>query len=135
MPKEVALLLVALTFAVPAQAFVPPTFQAVTRGHRALIGTYRMVDLGGQLVGKMPLEVRLVIGEATLEVTVGTNTMEKATYRVTDHYGDIYRLEVTTKSKKLETFEVLLQNDQITLYEIDKDGSDKATMRFERIPQ
>ncbi len=135
MSKEVVvLLLAALTVAAPARAFVPPTFEAASRGYRALLGNYRMIDIGGQFSGKMPVEVRLVIGETTIEVSVGANVMEKATYRVIERYGDIYRLEVKTKTKKLEIFEVLLQNDQITLYELDKDGSDKTRMRFERVP-
>lgn len=89
----------------PAHAFVPPTYQGGTlRGYTLLLGSYRLVEVAGtSMPAGSPFDVRIVLTATTLEIGIGTSHAEKATYRVTDHYGDIYRLEITgIKDKKVE---------------------------------
>ncbi len=120
-----------------AHAFVPPTYQGGTlRGYTLLLGSYRLVEVAGtSMPAGSPFDVRIVLTATTLEISIGTSQAEKATYRVTDHYGDIYRLEITgIKDKKVEVLEVMLHGDILTVYELDTDGHDKNKMRFERIP-
>lgn len=132
-----ALALLALFGAAPAaRAFVPPSFQSLGRGYGQLLGTYRLVDMNLQGIPMPPgFELRLVLTADTLELSMGNGTIENATYRVIDHYGEVYRLEVKSKtsSKKIETLELMLHGEILTLYEIDHDGSDKNKFRFERV--
>ncbi len=120
-----------------AHAFVPPTYQSgALRGYSQLLGSYRLVEVAGtSMPAGSPFDIRIVLTATTLEISIGTSQAEKATYRVTDHYGDIYRLEITgIKDKKVEVLEVMLQGDILTVYEIDAQGHDKNKMRFERVP-
>lgn len=129
--------LVATLGGVPvAHAFVPPTYQSLGRGYGVLLGTYRLIDLNLKGLPMPPgFDLHLVIGPDTFEIGMGNEKLEKATYRVTEHYGEVYRLELHPQngSKKAETLEVMLNGDILTLYEIDADGSDKTKLRFERV--
>lgn len=132
-----ALVLLAVLGGVPAaRAFVPPSYQSLGRGYGVLLGTYRLIDMNLKGLPMPPgFELHLVLGPDTFEIGMGNDKLEKATYRVTEHYGDVYRLELHPQngSKKVETLEVMLHGDILTLYEIDADGSDKTKLRFERV--